>query len=88
MANPEHLQILEQGVEAWNAWREQNEGSRPDLSRVNFSLTDVGDIHGRANLREANLLRTDLTMADPSRANFRGAKLCRELETFCKRSNV
>ena len=31
MANPEHLQILEQGVETWNAWREQNESIKPDL---------------------------------------------------------
>jgi len=32
MANPEHLQILEQGVKVWNAWREQNEDISLDLS--------------------------------------------------------
>src|SRR4051794_6794892 len=41
MANPEHLQILKQGVEAWNAWREQNEGIRPDLSPTEVSPADL-----------------------------------------------
>ena len=36
MANPEHLQILKQGVEAWNQWREQNKGIRPDLRGANL----------------------------------------------------
>jgi hypothetical protein len=36
MANPEHLQILQQGVEVWNAWRKQNKGIRPDLSGVDL----------------------------------------------------
>jgi hypothetical protein len=37
MANPEHPQILQQGVAAWNQWREQNEDIRPDLSEANLS---------------------------------------------------
>jgi hypothetical protein len=32
MANPEHLQILRQGVKAWNAWRRQHRDITPDLS--------------------------------------------------------
>jgi hypothetical protein len=31
MANPEHLEILKQGVEAWNEWREKNPDIEPDL---------------------------------------------------------
>jgi hypothetical protein len=30
MANPEHLQILRQGVAAWNQWRCQNQSIRPE----------------------------------------------------------
>ena len=32
MANPEHLKILEQGVEIWNKWRKKNLEIEPDLS--------------------------------------------------------
>ena len=31
MANPEHLQILIQGVEVWTKWREKHPEIRPDL---------------------------------------------------------
>ena len=41
MANEEHLEILKQGVDVWNRWREENREVRPDLSA--------------ADLREANL---------------------------------
>jgi hypothetical protein len=33
MANREHLRILKRGVKAWNAWREQNRGIRPQTSQ-------------------------------------------------------
>ena len=29
MANPEHLEILKQGVEQWNKWREEHPEVRP-----------------------------------------------------------
>jgi hypothetical protein len=31
VANPEHLKILKQGVQAWNKWREKDIGDRSDL---------------------------------------------------------
>jgi hypothetical protein len=37
MANSEHLQILQQGVETWNAWRRQNKEISPDLAMANLS---------------------------------------------------
>jgi hypothetical protein len=44
MANEEHLVRLQQGVEAWNAWREANRDIKPDLR---------GAALGMANLRGA-----------------------------------
>jgi hypothetical protein len=45
MANPKHLKMLEQGVEAWNKWRRKNDQIQPDLreanlTRANFSFGD------------------------------------------------
>ena len=37
MANPEHVEILLQGVEAWNRWRRERPGDEPDLSH--FQVT-------------------------------------------------
>ena len=73
MANPEHLQILQQGVEAWNAWRDQHEDISPDLSGADFCAADLSgaDLHGAdlhgANLDAVGLRKADLTRADLSR---------------------
>jgi uncharacterized protein YjbI with pentapeptide repeats len=70
--NPDHLKILRQGVEVWNAWRKENLlYVRPDLRGA--------DLHGR-DFSGANLLWTDLREAnlygaDLSGANLRGAIL-------------
>jgi hypothetical protein len=47
MANLEHLKILGQGVETWNAWRDEHRDLSPDLSRADLS---------KAALREARKL--------------------------------
>ena len=35
-ANQEHLDILKQGVDEWNKWRDENSEIRPDLSGADF----------------------------------------------------
>jgi hypothetical protein len=37
MANPEHLQVLQQSVEAWNAWRDQHTDPALDLGEVDLT---------------------------------------------------
>lgn len=81
MANPEHLEILKQGVEVWNRWREENPALKPELSRmemhkaflVGFHLEDA-DLYA-ANLVEANLSRAILTGANLRRAHLTKAVL-------------
>ncbi len=68
MANPEHLEILKQGVEVWNRWREENRKTPPDLSGADLSGAD---------LKGADLSGADFTMADLSGANLSGANLSR-----------
>lgn len=46
MANQEQLEIVRQGMAAWNAWREEHPGIQSDRRRVNLQRTAL---HG-ANL--------------------------------------
>jgi hypothetical protein len=76
VANPEHLELLRQGVDGWNAWRKKEVSIVPDLSGAN--LREVH--HWGANLVTANLTQADLTEADLresdlSEANLRWANL-------------
>lgn len=66
MANQEHVDILRQGVEVWNEWRELNPYETPNLSSANLK---------GAFLHEANLSTVDLTEADLSEANLNSADL-------------
>ena len=61
MANPEHLEILKQGVEGWNKWRSENPENSPDLVS--------------ADLMGADLIGADLRHANFRGANFGGASL-------------
>ena len=64
MANPEHVEILKQGVEAWNRWRENNPDIKPDLNGSFFC--------GHFN-EPANFDYTDISKADFRRAFLRGS---------------
>jgi hypothetical protein len=73
MANPEHRQILEQGVEAWNQWRNENRDITPDLIRADLSGTNLRGV----NLNGAHLRTADLSAADLIGASLNGADLGR-----------
>jgi uncharacterized protein YjbI with pentapeptide repeats len=71
MANDEHVALLKQGVAAWNAWRDENPGTRPDLSEANLREANLSGTNLRgANLREAGLSKANLSGADLSGANL------------------
>ncbi len=71
MANPKHLNVLKQGVEVWNRWREENPEIRPDLMQADLREVnlDLANLSG-TNLRRAYLYRANLRGADLSGANL------------------
>lgn len=81
MANPEHLEILKQGVDAWNKWREDNMSVLPDLSNAELIGVDLpganltkANLSG-ARLRAADLSKTILYWSDLRRADLRQTNL-------------
>src|SRR6266699_2910817 len=66
MANQEHVQIIQKGIEAWNQWRNQDPKINPDLREA--------DLHG-ADLSGADFSGADLSGADLSEADLSDAKL-------------
>jgi uncharacterized protein YjbI with pentapeptide repeats len=66
MANQEHLDILNQGVDVWNEWRRKTSDEWFDLSQIDLSET---------NLFGANLRQGTLRGAFLSRAYLNGAEL-------------
>lgn len=55
-----HLDILCQGIDVWNQWREEHLNIRPSLDRADLEM---------ANLCGANLNGADLTLAKLIGAN-------------------
>ncbi len=70
-ADQEQFNTLQQGVEVWNTWREQNLSTPIILFDANLRNTDLRN----ANLRNANLVTADLTDADLTSADLTGANL-------------
>jgi hypothetical protein len=81
MAEASHIDILYEGVEAWNEWRRENPGEAPKLVGEDLSDMDLTGINlGEADLTDAELFQTDLTeanlkMAVFDKADFSGADL-------------
>jgi len=81
MANVKQLEILMQGVEQWNKWREDNAYIRIDLSWTDLSQANLNgaDLTGAnlngTDLTGANLINTNLTGADLTGANLNGTDL-------------
>ena len=71
MANPEHVDKLIEGVEAWNAWRYVNPEIVPAFWGAALEETDLR----LSNLKDADLEEADLSNADLREANLNGAKL-------------
>ena len=68
MANQEQLDILKQGVEAWNRWRKEHSDIKPDFSN--------GMFFGEIDLfRDVELTRSNFRGADLNGVDFRGANL-------------
>jgi uncharacterized protein YjbI with pentapeptide repeats len=88
MANDEHLRILEQGVEAWNAWRREHPDIQPDLAGANLAeaYLSAADFSG-ADLSGADIADAwfgdavfkgaNLSKVEARRANFMGADFSR-----------
>lgn len=70
MPKKNHLGLIQQGVDAWNTWRERA-ATQPDLSRADLTKADLRE----ADLRKANLYKANLSEADLSKANLGGANL-------------
>ena len=44
MANEEHLELLRQGVEVWNAWRARQPPIMPDLEGADLRGWDLNNV--------------------------------------------
>ncbi len=81
MANPEHLKILNQGIEAWNKWRKENPVIIPDLTKVEYEDQDpegTGPARSIMDMLigvENNFLEVDISEVDLSGADLTNANL-------------
>jgi uncharacterized protein YjbI with pentapeptide repeats len=82
-SDPDHAEILRSGPTAWNAWREKNPSTVPDLAGIVLKLSErqMGPINGgpinlkSARLQDAFLRFATLSAADLEAADMTGADL-------------
>jgi hypothetical protein len=72
MANTEQVEILKQGVEAWNAWRKQQ---NPDTHKAGVGAAAWEKWRENNPELIPDLSEADLSGMDLRKANFRGANL-------------
>lgn len=100
MADQSHLKKLNEGVTAWNKWRDEHPEILPDLSKAPLQgkpLTEIDFRHtnldfadlSNANLCSASLKSASLCQTNLSGAVLRNASLYRTnfKETFLQRTN-
>jgi len=81
MANPEHVEILKQGAEAWNKWRKVYPEVVPDLAKAYLVGANLchANLYGaklsNADLSESKLLEVELSEADLTSANLSNSDL-------------
>lgn len=81
MANPKHLEILREGAQTWNGWREKHPDETPDLANADLSSVSLRDCDlaavnlSGADLESARLHGSNLARADLSGANLMNAEL-------------
>jgi uncharacterized protein YjbI with pentapeptide repeats len=95
----DQLRILEQGVEKWNAWRQDNPDVVPQLEGVDLTEADLTNINLRgakmisailnyANLSGADLSDSNLRVAEIMETNLRGANLSGADLSYAKLENA
>lgn len=76
MANPEHLEILKQGVSVWNEWVDKQGFVIPDLRGADLHSVDLGGARLMgAKFDDADLRGAKFRDSKLPDANFNGAKL-------------
>ncbi len=91
MADQEHLDILRQGAQIWNKWRQEHPSIQPNFQGADLSSTTlvIAQIIG-ANLREATLNNAilqdvNISGSDLTKAKLIGANLTRAI---CNSTNL
>src|SRR5260221_58983 len=80
MVNQQHLNILKQGVEKWNRWRDEHTDIGPDLSGADLSKMNLSEanLHGTnfngANLHDADLSKTYMLLTIIGEVDLRQVK--------------
>ncbi len=81
MANPQHLDIFNRGLQVWNAWHQQHPNEVPDLCEADLAGMDLNGAIlfdaglARADLKQTQLMGANLYLAALVKAHLAGADL-------------